>query len=173
MSWHQPEGSCGVVQAPLISPVSVLLPWDLDPQEPDPTAWSWQSSSQPSKLRAIAPSRAPGCFAGTHPHEEANPERFGWWIWTQQAQQLSRETEDRAGYVSFQLWPPRVMAGAKLVWFQRRFKELLGAGRPAAGREKMKWAVPVWSIHVSLGYPVTTGLGDGSEPLEGHSHSSR
>lgn len=65
------------------------------------------------------------------------------------------------------------MAGAKLVWFQRRFKKRLEAGRPAAGREKMKWAVPVWSIHVSLGYPVTTGLGDGSDLLEGHSHSSR
>lgn len=33
--------------------------------------------------------------------------------------------------------------------------------------------MPVWSIRVSLGYPVTVGLGDGSDPLEGHSRSSR
>lgn len=55
-----------------------------------------------------------------------------------EAQQLSREAGDRAGCISFQRWSPGVMAGAKLVWFQRRVKGLLEVGRPAAGREKMK-----------------------------------
>lgn len=63
------------------------------------------------------------------------------------------------------------MAGAELVWFQRRFKELLETGRTAVGGEKPKRAVPVQSSHVSMGYPANIGLADGSDLVESHSCS--
>lgn len=63
----------------------------------------------------------------------------------------------------------RMMAEAGLIWFQREFKEVLEAtqgsqnccrrGKPETG-------------HVCVGQPCV-GLGGGSDPLEGHSCSSR
>lgn len=156
-----------------------LHPWvccslrNQTPGSPTPPAWLRQSSLKPGQLRTIAPSRTPVCFAGTYLCKEATPEMFGWWMRTRWAQQLSGESGDGAGSVSLQRWPPRAMARAEMVWLQRRFKEHLEACRTAAGEEKLKRAVSVQSSHMSMGYPATMGLGNSSDPLEGHTCSSR
>ena len=76
----------------------------------------------------------------------------GWWVRTGRAQQLHGEAG--AGSVSLQRRSPRVMTGAELVWFQRRFGLLLEAGRTAVQGE-LKWTVQ--SSHVSMGFQQPRG----------------
>lgn len=87
MSQHQPEDSCGVAQC-------LSLHRESDPREPNPTVWSWQSFLKSSQVRANAPSRAWGCFAGFQLCKEATPEMLRWWMKSTWSQQPRREAGD-------------------------------------------------------------------------------